>query len=410
MDKTRMSEYLEKAPIELTEVSNFISVGMKEPRKISIGLGVSKNVGKDASQLVDGKTALLISDEILKNLGTVDLIVSFLNEEGFTVETFTSVEAEPHIETAESLYDLSIDKNISVIVGLGGGSVMDMSKLTAQALGNKVKPGEFGDRKIPPNSNALPLILLPTTSGTGSEVSFYFVVSYGEEKRFFSSPNLLPDISMIDPLLTISMPPRVTATTGIDALSHAIEAVMHKKSSPMCEAIAMGSITMITKYLRRAVFNGEDLEARYNMSVGSAMAMMGFNMAGGLWAHSVSYIIPLIKEIPHGLGCSLGLPFLMDFNRPVIPGCLAKIANAMGELNGNCNEINAARKAVKAVAELIVDIHLPLTLKEIGIESEVLEEMALKMVEMYPRPLNPRNMGKAEAIDYWKAMYEGKLL
>jgi alcohol dehydrogenase len=337
------------------------------------------------------------------------MISDFLKEEGFNVKTFCEVEAEPHIETAEKIYEIGRIYNVSVIVGIGGGSVMDMSKLAAQSFGNKVEPRMFGDRKMEPNNSAVPLILLPTTSGTGSEVSVYFVVAYGEEKRFFLNQSLLPDIAMIDPVLTVSMPPWVTATTGIDALTHAAEAVMNKKSSAMSDIIGLGAIELIAKNLRKAVYNGEDIEARYNMAVGSAMAMIAFNMCGGLWAHSVSYILPFVKGLPHGLGCSLALPFLIDYNLQVIPDQIAKMAKSMQGAGSTDSTIQAAKKAVHLTAELITDIGLPLTIKEFGVESNMLEELALKMMKMYPRPLNPRTMNQKEAVAFWEAMYNGTL-
>lgn len=408
MDKEKMHEYMNRASQKMTQKTNFVSVGMKTPRKIVIGVGCSEDVSKEIKALTNGKNVLIVSDEILEKVGTVAMIGDFLKQEGYKIESFCKVEAEPHIETAEKIYEIGRGFDVSAIVGVGGGSVMDMSKLAAQSLGNKVEPRMFGDRKIEPNNNAMPLILLPTTSGTGSEVSVYFVVAYGEEKRFFLNQSLLPDIAMIDPVLTVSMPPWVTATTGVDALTHASEALMNKKSSAMSDIIGLGAIELIVKNLRKAVYNGDDIEARYNMAVGSAMAMMAFNMCGGLWAHSVSYILPFIKGLPHGLGCSLALPFLIDYNLQVIPEQVAKIGKAMGANISENNDVMVAKKTVQATAELITDIGLPLTIKEFGVESDMLKDLALKMLKMYPRPLNPRTMNENEAIEFWEAMYIGK--
>ena len=361
-----MAELLKHAPQNLAKPVNFRTAGLRPPQQFQIGLGVSQQVGTCAAKLTEGKKALVVSDEVLDKIGTVDTIVSFLDEAGFSVETFTNVEPEPHIETADAIYDQYIDKDISVMVGLGGGSVIDMSKLAAQALGNNLPPHNYADSKATPNNDGLPLILLPTTSGSGSEVSIYVVVTCGQEKRFFSDPQWLPNVSLIDPVLTVSMPPSVTAATGMDALTHAVEPIMHANNTPMCEALCLSAIDMIAKYLRRAVAVGEDLEARYNMLVGSSMAIMGFNMAGGLYAHSVSYIIPIYKPTPHGLGCALGLPYLMDYNLPVIPDRLTRIAKAMGEPVRTNSELGAAKQAVHAVISLMKDIDLPLTLKDFG--------------------------------------------
>jgi len=404
-----MAELLKHAPQNLVKPMNFWTSGLRPPQQLQIGLGISQQVGTCASKLTEGIKALVLSDEVLDKIGTVDTMVSFLDEAGFSVETFTNVEPEPHIETADAIYEQYLDKDISVIVGLGGGSVMDMSKFAAQALGNNLPPHSYADSKVTPNNDGLPLILLPTTSGTGSEVSTYVVVTCGQEKRFFSDPHWLPNVSLIDPILTVSMPKSVTASTGMDALTHAVEGIMNVNNTPMCEALCLSAIDMIAKYLRQAVDVGEDLEARYNMLVGSSIAMMGFNMAGGLYAHSVSFIIPVYKPAPHGLGCALGLPYLMDYNLPTITDRLSKIAKAMGEPVRTNSELCAAKQAVNAVINLMKDIYLPLTLKDFGINENDVEKMAVQMIEMFPRPFNPRPMNQEDSIKYWRAMYDGRL-
>ncbi|MBW1903153.1 MAG: iron-containing alcohol dehydrogenase [Deltaproteobacteria bacterium] len=411
MDRKRMAELQKRAPQNLAKPVNLWTSGLRPPQQFQIGLGVSQQVGTCASKLTEGKKALVVSDEVLCKIGTVDTMVSFLDEAGFSVEIFTNVEPEPHVETADAIYEQYIERDISVMVGLGGGSVMDMSKLAAQALGNNLPPHSYADSKATPNNGGLPLILLPTTSGTGSEVSTYVVVTCGQEKRFFSDPHWLPNVSLIDPILTVSMPPSVTATTGMDALTHAVEGIMNVNNTPMCEALCLSAIDRIAKCLRRAVAVGEDLEARYNMLVGSSMAMMGFNMAGGgLYAHSVSFVIPVYKPAPHGLGCALGLPYLMDYNLQTITDRLSKIANAMGEPVLTNSQLVAAKKAVHAVISLMKDIGLPLTLKDFGINEDDVEKMAVQMIEIFPRPFNPRPMNKEDSIKYWRAMYDGRLV
>ena len=408
MDKAQFEEKMKGVPKELHRIVDFRTPGMTYPNRMIFGFNAAEQVGAEAANMTEGRNALLISDEVLEKLKATDQIAASLSSAGFTVETFAKVEPEPHIETAEALYDLCRKTDFSLVVALGGGSVMDMAKLTAQAAGRKRSPREYIEKKVAPDGPGLPLIALPTTAGTGSEVSFYLVCAIGPEKRFTGDPYFFANMAIIDPLLMVSMPPMVTASTGIDALTHAIEGMMHKNASPLCDCFGLAGIEMIGKYLRRAVADGEDLEARYYMAMGSSLAMMGMMLSGGLYAHSVSYIVPMYKFTPHGIGCGLGLPYLMDYNLPVVTGKLAKMAAAFGEQTWMLSEMDAAKAAVNAVAQLMEDTGLPLTLQEYGgLKESDLEEMAEKMIDTYPRPFNARPMGKKESIQYWRDMWEG---
>ena len=410
MEKALIEEKMKGVPKELHRIIDFRTPAMIHPNRVIFGFGSADQVGAEAAKMVEGKKALIISDEVLEKLEAVDQIASALSSAGFSVDTFARVEPEPHIETGEALYDICKGSDFSVLVALGGGSVMDIAKLTAQAAGRGRSPREYVERKVTPDGPGLPLIVLPTTSGTGSEVSFYLVCAVGEEKRFFFDPYYFANMAIVDPLLAVSMPPLVTASTGIDGLTHAVEGMMHKNANPLGDSFGVAGIEMIEKYLRRAVADGEDLEARYYMSMGAALSMMGMMLAGGLFAHSVSYILPIYRFTPHGIGCGLGLPYLMDYNLPVVAGKLAKMACALGEPTWMLSEIDAAKRAVRSVARLIKDTGLPVTLQECGgLKESDLEEMADKMITTYPRPMNPRAMGKKESIQYWRSMWDGAL-
>jgi alcohol dehydrogenase class IV len=410
MDKAQIEERMKGVPQELHRIIDFRTPAMAHPNRVIFGFGAADQVGAEAAKMAEGRKALIISDEVLEKLKAIDQIASSLSSAGFSVDTFARVEPEPHIETAEALYDMCNGSDFSVLVSLGGGSVMDIAKLTAQAAGRGRSPREYVERKVTPDGPGLPLIVLPTTSGTGSEVSFYLVCAVGEEKRFFGDPHYFANMAIIDPLLTVTMPPLVTAATGIDALTHAVEGMMHKNANPLGDSFGVAGIEMIGRYLRRAVADGENLEARYYMSMGATLSMMGFMLAGGLFAHSVSYILPMYKFTPHGIGCGLGLPYLMDYNLPVVAGKLGKMATALGEQTWMLSEIDAAKRAVQSVARLMKDTGLPVTLQEYGgFKEGDLEEMADKMITIYPRPMNPRPMDKKESIQYWRNMWDGTL-
>ena len=394
---------------DINRVFDFRTVGMPSPNRIIFGCGAIDSIGDEAAKLAKGK-ALLVSDEILDKLGTVEKVKGILEGVGLEVTTFTKVEAEPHIETAEALYDNHVGKGFSVLVGVGGGSVMDMSKLAAQCIANDIHPRKITAGDVVPSTRGLPLVLAPTTSGTGSEVSPIFVITVGKDKRFINSPFFFADISIVDPVLTVSMPPRVTATTGLDALSHAIEGMMNTNASPLSDTFCLGGIELAGAYLRRAVANGEDLIARYHMSMASTISMMGMAMSGATYAHSVAYIVSKYKPTAHGLGCALGLPYIMAYNVPVISAKLARIAAALGEETSNLSELDAARLSAQSIYCLMAETGLPVSLKEYGgITENDLEDAAKLMLELYARPQNPRPMGTEDAIEFWHNMYEGTL-
>ncbi|MBW1994082.1 MAG: iron-containing alcohol dehydrogenase, partial [Deltaproteobacteria bacterium] len=284
---------------DINRVFDFRTTGMAPPNRIIFGCGAIDKIGEEAAQLAKGK-ALLVSDEILEKIGTVDQIKGKLESAGFEVAIFAKVEPEPHIETAEAIYDQFKDAGVAIMIGVGGGSVMDMTKLAAHGIAHGVSPGKYVEGEVKPEPRGLPLILAPTTSGTGSEVSPVFVVTVGKDKRFLNNPYFYSDISIVDPVLTVSMPPNVTASTGMDALSHAIEGMMNKNANPLSDILCLGGIELAGAYLRKAVADGEDLESRYYMAMASTISMMGMAMSGATYAHSVAYVISKYKPTAHG--------------------------------------------------------------------------------------------------------------
>ncbi len=403
-----MDDWKEKIPPTLKRVFDFQTAGMKPPNRVIFGFGASDQIGAEAAKLSGGR-AMLVSDQTLQKTQTVDRLGSILSQSGLQVQTFTEVEPEPHVESAEALYQRCLAGEVSMLIGVGGGSVMDTTKLVAQSVGAKQSPRDYMEGKVVAERSGIPMILVPTTAGTGSEVSPYLVVKIGGKKRAIGNGCYYPDMAIVDPLLCVSMPPFVTATTGIDALSHAVEGMMHKNANPFSDALCLAGIEMIGRFLRRVVADGSDLEGRYYMSLAATMCMLGMAMSGGLYAHSACFIIGEYKPTAHGLGCALGLPYLMDYNLPLVSGKLARVAAALGEPTWMHSEWNSAKLAVQAVARLIRDAGLPLTLKEYGVQEKDLPDMARSMITLYPRPMNARSMGVEDAILYFRNMWEGNI-
>lgn len=396
-----------EVPVHLKQEFVFRTAGILPPNGIVFGFNTAKTVGERAAQL-GGSHALLVTDGVIVDLGYAAMIKKSLEGSGLGVDVYGKVDPEPHIETADALYELVRRTKYDLVIGLGGGSAMDMAKLTSIVATSAQTPMEILTKKAV-KQPALKKILIPTTSGTGSEVSMSFVVSVDKDKYFMRSPFAHPEIAIIDPSLTVSMPPRITASTGIDALSHAIEGVMHKLANPVYDAFGLSGIELIARYLRRATFNGKDLEARYYMAMAAALSMMSMAGTGALYAHSISYVLAVFRPVAHGVGCGVALPYTMAFNLPDAPDKLALIARAMGEKVDGLSSRAAGVRAVERVYSLISDVKMPVSLKEMGFRHEDLQEMAEICTTKYPRPNNPRSMSNVECLALLETMWEGKI-
>jgi alcohol dehydrogenase len=215
---------------------------------------------------------------------------------------------------------------------------------------------------------------------------------------------------IIDPGLTISMPPRITAISGIDALAHAVDALMSKYCNPFFDSLACGAVELIARHLRRAFRDGQDLESRYSMSLAAMMAMMAVDGKGvALYSHSIAYILAAFKPVPHGIGCGVALPYTMGLNLPLIEDRLANVARIMGERAAAVSQRTAAERAVEAVYKLISDVGLPLGLKEMGYRQDDLPQMAEICLQKYRREYNPKALTAEDSLALFQAMWEGKI-
>ncbi len=401
-----------EVPAHLKREFVFQTAGILPPNGILFGFNTAKKVGQEAKKL-GGSQAILVTDEVMVQLGYADLIKEFMEKEGIKVDIFGKVEPEPHIETVEAIYEMTRKTKYNLVVGLGGGSSMDVAKLASLAAANEQKPMELIKHLVVEKKEVakpgLKKILIPTTAGTGSEVSKFFVVKSGHDKYFPGTSYAYAEVAIIDPGLTVSMPPKITAGTGLDALSHAVESIMNKLANPLYDSLALGAVELISRYLRRATFTGQDLEARYYMAMGSMTAMIAMTGTGGLYAHSISYVLGAFQPTPHGIGCGIALPYTMAFNLPVIEDKLAMIARAMGERTDVLSTRRAAERAAEMVYDLTADVKVPVSLKEMGFAHEDVLKMAEMNVTKYPRPNNPRPMSKEESLALFESMWEGKL-
>ena len=376
------------------------------PRKTLFGVGAVEKVTEEANQLGCSKI-LIVTDEIVEKLKIVDKVTGPLASGGFEIDIWDKVEPEPTMPIANNLTESTRKKDYDLIIGIGGGSSLDMAKVAAMM---KTNPGGLGDYLggVPIVRRGVPLIAIPTTSGTGSEATATLVVTHNEMKTGLTHPNLMPDIAVVDPALTKSLPQRVTANTGLDALSHAIEAYMSIKNNSFADAVALQSIRLIANNLRLAYSQGDNLEARINMSMASMLGGLSIANSSTCGGHAIAYGFAVMKQLPHGFSCALALPFIMEYNLLAIPGRIANIANMLGEDTTGLNDKQAAYKAVNAVAELNQDLGVPLSLKELGVGHDEISKIADETMKIQRLlAVNPRTMNRENAVKLFERMWHG---
>ena len=374
--------------------------------KIVFGNGAFEQLAEQIGTL-GGSKPLVVLDKNLSAAGLKEKVSDYFKKAGMTIAIFDKVEGEPPLELADEGAKMATAKKCDIVVGIGGGSTMDVAKAVAVIAANKGAAKDYlGLNSVP--GPGLPTIMVPTTAGTGSEVTFtsVFIRKDLNKKEGMNSPYLYPDIALLDPELTLSIPSHVTATTGVDALCHAIESYTSITASPMSEMVSLEAIDLISSNLRACVHNGADLEARGQMLLGSLYAGLGLANAGVTAVHSLSYPLGGMYGIPHGLANTLLLPAVMNFN---LPGALEKfavIAEVMGVSTEGLSLNEAAGMAVGAVEDLIDDCGIYDTLETMGIEEDDFPKLA-KAAMTVARPLenNPRKVTEADAIAIYNDAY-----
>lgn len=402
-------DMLAKIPSDLINPVEFQFVGSMPDGKLCVGLGATQKIGYFLAQYGIGKV-LIISDRTLEKVGTLDIVTGHIKKAGFSVDVFLDIHPEPHIEDFRKAQELVRQNNYIAIIGLGGGSSMDIAKIASALATNKGDVLEYCLGKCEIKQHGIPCILMPTTSGTGSEISPYVVTSADNKKLFIGSPFLLARIALVDPILTVSMPSTVTASTGVDALTHAIEGYIGK-SNAITETFTSKSVEYIFKYLRVACSDPTNLRARYYMSWAAIYGMLSYSQGGGLYAHSLSYILTLDKGIAHGTGCGVGLANTIMFNIDYLSETVGKLGKYM--LTETDSLPRCGKECVVFVArkiqELIHEIGLPTTLREMNVAQEQVRPYAEELYGKYYRKANPRPMNQEEAIKLLNYVWNGDL-
>jgi len=369
---------------------------------IEFGIGVIRNLPEYINRLNVSKL-LVVSDKGLVSSGAIDKVFGVLKTSKIEYTLFDGVQPNPLDTNVMDGLEVYKKNKCDAILGIGGGSPIDVAK-AIRSIANR--PGHIRDYFSPAivKGDKPILIAVATMSGTGSEVSTGSVITDTEINRKRIIRHIPPSLAVVDPELTISVPPHLTAATGIDALSHSIEAYVTLRYNPLAEAIAITGIKLIANNLRRAVENGSDLEARKNMSMASMMGALAFNKGLGA-SHSLSHQLSTEANVHHGVANAIMLPHTMEFNLDFAVEKYADIAQAMGVNTSGMAIVQSARASIQAVKELCRDIGLPDNLSSVGVNQDSIPTMAEKAMEDHCHLMNPRICTKEDMSTLYKSAF-----
>jgi len=383
---------------------DFISIGI--PNTI-VGIGAVKNVGKIVSELKKNKV-LIVTDEGVAQTGLLDQLQKPLEEERITFTIFDKCQSDAPVANILDCAKANRENGCDIMIGFGGGSVMDITKM-ASILANDIISHESINKYITSGvpERGISTILVPTTAGTGSEVSVAAVITDEDgRKRAIMSSKFFPEAAIVDPLMTINLPAKITADSGMDALSHAVEGYTNANANLFSEMLAEKAMTIISNNLKNAYYNGsKNIEARYNMAVAACISSISMSAArGGTLIHGMGYAIQIEAHCTHAESCAVVIPHIMDFNMRANPYKYARIAGFMGETVDNLQPEYAAKKAIDSFKNLLTDLNMPQKLRDLGIGKVSIARMADNLSTYYPSYLrnNPRSCSINDAIDVLK--------
>lgn len=376
----------------------FQSLSWKTPEWVHFGFDTARLVGPEAKRMGAGKVMLLSGPNVAKS-GLMEPIFASLREAGLAYEHFDRVEEEPSIANFYDALAVAKAGDFEVYVGVGGGSALDMAKMVAALMGNDMKLEDaFGVDLVPKKGR--PSIMVVTTAGTGSEATriSVFTDKKAQTKRVASSWNILADVAIVDPKLTLSMPRKVTADTGIDAFIHALESYIAVKANPLTEEFSLKSLSLCVQNLGPAVANGKNLSARYNMSLASLLAGITLNNAGVGVLHAFSFPIGRECRLTHGPALTAVLPETMRLVSLACPDKFRQVAEIFGIDTQGMDPFEACEAAVEAMTTLIDLLGLPSNLTQAGADRGRIDDWAKasfanrRLLDNTPRDLSEEDL------------------
>ena len=373
------------------------------PTKLSFGFGTLAGAGAEAKAL-GASRALMVTDKVMVKTGIARKVAGSLD--GVKLDTYDEVEAEPRVEVAQSVADAVRRGAYDLVIGVGGGSSMDMAKVAAGFATNPGPARQFVGNDLF-GAKPIPSVMVPTTAGTGAELTVTSMVTVEGRKQWINSARLLPSAAIVDPELTISMPPAVTAATGMDALCHNTEAYLSGLASPITDSAALEGVRLIVSRLERAFDDGSDRIAREGMSLGALLGGIALQ-AKMVYGHSIGYTIATRFRLPHGVSCGLPLPYVVASYAVACAPKMKMLAEAYGV--GSSGEPQELGMAIgERVRSIATHLKIPTTLKDLGVAEGELPALAEECLNVYPRPNSPVVFDSKSMTELYRQMWEGSL-
>ena len=374
------------------------------PTAIEFGRGYIKKLNEHVTKL-GGTNVFIVGDPGVLHAGIIQHLEAPLEEAGIPYTIFTEVGMEASIESVDKGTEIAKEMGCDIVVGVGGGSALDTAKAIGLMLRNAGNIRDYVGIDLVPVPGA-PVIAVPTTAGTGSELTRFSVLSDKAAKVKLSVGSMYncPTLALCDPELTVTLPPHITASTGMDALTHALESYVNKATQPISEALSLQSMKLIAKSLRLAVVQGENVDARHDMLLASTVAAMAFNTTRLGNAHALAMPLGGQFKIPHGVVNAILLPEVMKFNIIGNTGKYAEIARIFGEKTDHLTEREAAERAVDAIRQLNKDIGITQTLSDYGVEEEHLDLIVEEAILSGNVPVNPVRTTKEDLKNICRAL------
>ncbi|RAS91818.1 hypothetical protein A3863_04895 [Priestia endophytica] len=392
-----------------TQNINLMNHDFRMPSVFRVGVGAFTTLVNEI-EVLGAKKVAIISDKGLEKVGVVQKVVDLIEPLSVPTVTYTNISGEPTFQLLEEAVQTLDAEKCDLIIGIGGGSALDVAKATA-ALCGKGDLTEYLSSEKMIESRTVKCILLPTTSGTGSEVTMNAIFGDEEQqvKRGLVSPAFLPDVAIIDPELTISCPPRVTAASGVDAFTHAIESYIAIKATPLTKIYSEKAMKLFTSNITRAVHNGRDLEARIGMSWLSSLAGVALANAGVGAVHALAYPLGGKFHIEHGVSNALLMPFVFEVIGKTCTKEMIEVAAflQLGDFKSRPHE--ALNAVVDYLYQLLSDLGLPTSLSELGVEEEslsLLAEQAAKIDRLLSN--TPYKLNEQKILEIYQSAFKGR--
>ncbi|MCI5178658.1 MAG: molybdopterin-guanine dinucleotide biosynthesis protein B [Candidatus Electrothrix sp. AW3_4] len=386
------------------------SFTVTQPTRLQFGAGTVKDLGKTVKDL-NGSKVLLVIDPGLVKADLLDRFITPLEQEGIPFTVYDTIDPEPGLKLADKGCAIAREAGCDCVVGAGGGSAMDVAKAVSILLTNNGKAVDYLGLGLIKKSG-VPKIMVPTSAGTGAEVTFtaVFINEETGSKGGMNGDPLYPDAAILDPELTLSLPAKVTAYTGIDALTHALEAYTSTQAHTLSEMYSLEAIDLIARNLPAACANGGNLEARSAMLMGSLLGGKALATAGVGLVHAMAYPMGGMFGVPHGLANAVLLPYIVQYNLPGNYEKFALLAKVLGQNTEGLSRRDAASLCVEALYDLNRDVGIPATLQDLDIPLDKIPEMAaIALTVTRPVENNPRQPSLADVIAVYERAYRHEI-